>query len=57
MSRDTIEEEAHRIRHEIERECQQDPDMLFEYYRASQKKYGERVVRRGPRHLEPERVQ
>ena len=49
MNKDAIAEEVRRIRHEIERECQHDPDMLFEYYRASQKKYGERVVRRGPR--------
>ena len=53
----TIVEEVRRIRHEIDRECQQDPEKLFEFYRASQKKFGDRVVRRGPRRLEPVRAQ
>ena len=53
MHKVSMVDEVRRIRHEIERECQQDPDKLFEYYRASQKKFGDRIVRRGPRRLEP----
>ena len=53
MYRDTIVEEVRKIRHEIERECQQDPDKLFEYYQVSQKKLCDRIVRRGPRRLRP----
>ena len=52
MPKDEIVEEVRRIRHEIERECQEDPDKLFEYFRASQERLGKRVVRREPKLLE-----
>ena len=52
MRKDAIVEEIRRIRHEIERECDGDPDKLFEYFRASQEKLGKRVVRREPKPLE-----
>jgi hypothetical protein len=51
MQKDTIVEEVRRIRHEIEHECQEDPDKLFEYYQASQRKFGERLVHRKPKFL------
>lgn len=57
MNKDIIVEEVRRIQHEIERECQQDPDKLFDYCRASQKKLGNRIVRRVPKFLEPVRKQ
>lgn len=53
MAKDYIVEEVRRIRHEIERECQGDSKKFFEYYEASQKKLGNRVVRREPKHLNP----
>ena len=53
MHKVSMVDEVRRIRHEIERECQQDPDKLFEYYQVSQKKLCDRIVRRGPRHLRP----
>ena len=49
MQTDAIVEEVRRIRHEIESECQKDPDKLFEYFQASQEKLGNRVVRREPK--------
>ena len=52
MQKDAIVEEIRRIRHEIEHECEQDPDKLFEYFQASQEKLGDRLVRRGPKLLE-----
>ena len=53
MQKDAIVEEVRGIRHEIERECQGNPDKLFEYFQASRKKLGLRLVRREPQHLEP----
>jgi len=52
MQKDAIVEEVRRIRHEIECECQKDPDKLFEYFQASQEKLGHRLVRREPKLLE-----
>jgi len=52
MQKDAIVEEVRRTRHDIERECQQDPDKLFKYFQASQQKLGSRVVCRGPKLLE-----
>ena len=52
MQKDAIVEGVRRIRHDIERECQQDPDKLFKYFQASQQKLGNRVVRRSPKLLE-----
>ena len=52
MQKDPIVEEVRRIRHEIEGECQKDPDKLFEYFQASQGKLGNRLVRREPKLLE-----
>ncbi len=40
MQKDTIVEEVRKTRHEIERECQENPDKLLEYFRASQGKLG-----------------
>lgn len=53
MRKDAIVEEVRGIRHEIEDECQGNPDKLFEYFQTSQKKLGQRLVRREPQHLEP----
>ena len=52
MQNDAIVEEVRTIRRDIERECQQDPDKLFDYFQASQQKLGNRVVCRGPKLLE-----
>ena len=52
MQKDPIVEEIRRIRHEIERECKQNPDKLFQYFQASQKKLSDRLVRREPKPLE-----
>jgi hypothetical protein len=52
VQKDPIVEEVRRIRHEIECECEKDPHKLFEYFQASQKKLGNRLVRRGPKLLE-----
>jgi len=60
MQTDPIVAEIRRIRHEIERECEQDPNKLFQYFQTAQKKLGDRLVRRGPKPLElqlqPEKV-
>ena len=52
MHKDAIVEEVRSIRHEIERECKQDPDKLFKYFQTSQQKLGNRVVCRRPKLLE-----
>lgn len=52
MLKDPIVEEVRRIRHEIEWECQENPDKLFEYFQASQRKVGDRLVRRRPKLIE-----
>ncbi|MDI6794325.1 MAG: hypothetical protein QME81_15920 [bacterium] len=59
MQKDTIVEEVRRIRHEIERECQEDPDKLFEYFQNSQRNLDDRLVCRKPKLLElpPQRQQ
>jgi len=53
VQKDTIVEQVRMIRHEIEQECQQDPDRLFQYFRGSQEKLRNRLVCRGPKLLEP----
>ena len=52
MQKDTIVEEVRRIRHEIERECQEDPDKLFEYFQNSQRNLDGRLICREPKLLE-----
>ena len=51
MRKDAIVEEVRRIRHEIERECQRNPDKLFEHFQTSQRKLGNRLVCRSPNPL------
>ena len=46
MTRDPIVEEVREIRHEIERECQQDPETYYKCIKCSQKKVAGRSVRR-----------
>ena len=52
MQKYPIVEEVRTIRHEIEWECQEDPDRLFEYFQDSQGKLGDRLVRRRPKPIE-----
>ncbi|MBI4707690.1 MAG: hypothetical protein HY761_07175 [Candidatus Omnitrophica bacterium] len=52
MQKDPIVEEVRRIRHEIEHECQEDPNKLFEYFQDSQRNLGDRLVCREPKILE-----
>ncbi|OIP42396.1 hypothetical protein AUJ95_01775 [Candidatus Desantisbacteria bacterium CG2_30_40_21] len=52
MQKDTIVEEVRSIRHEIECECQEDPDKLFEYFQNSQRNLNDRLVCRKPKLLE-----
>lgn len=52
MQKDIIVEEVRMIRHEIERECQEDPDKFFEYFQNSQRNLNNRLVCREPKLLE-----
>ena len=52
MQKDAIVEEVRSVRHEIEHECQEDPDKLFWYFQASQRKLERRLVCRKPKFLE-----
>ncbi|MGK7901389.1 MAG: hypothetical protein AB4352_08255 [Hormoscilla sp.] len=48
MVKDPIIEEIRRIRLEIEAECQQDPDLLYQHICQFQEQYRDRLVRRSP---------
>ena len=49
MVNDPIVREIREIRHEIERECEGDAKAFYKWLIASQRKIGERLVRRQPR--------
>lgn len=46
MKEDPVVREVREIRHEIERECEGDAEVFYQWLIASQQKLGERVVRR-----------
>ncbi len=48
---DPIVREVREIRHEIERQCQEDPQKFYKYLIASQKKLVGRLVCRHPKPL------
>lgn len=52
MHKDALVEEVRRIRREIEQECQENPDRLFEHYQSVQEKISTRLVRRSPKPLQ-----
>lgn len=51
MTNDPIVQEVRRIRHEIEQECNHDPDRYYQHLKSLQKKYPGRMIRRGPKPL------
>lgn len=51
MKNDPIVKEIRKIRHRIERECQNDPEKYFQRLQASQEKLVERLVCRQPKPL------
>lgn len=51
MPRDPIIEEVRQIRHDIEAECQNDPQKFYEHIQQLQNKYLHRLVQREPRML------
>jgi hypothetical protein len=51
MTKDPIVEEVREIRHEIERECQHDPEHFYQHLKASQGKLVGRLIRRQPKPL------
>ena len=51
MRTDPIVEEVRQIRHQIERQCQEDPEEFYKYLIACQKKLVGRLVCRRPKPL------
>ncbi|MEK6765090.1 MAG: hypothetical protein AABY49_02525 [Planctomycetota bacterium] len=49
MEQEPILKEIRRIRHEIEAECQNDPQKYYEHIQQIQKQYSNRLVRFKPR--------
>lgn len=49
MPQEPILKEIRRIRHEIEAECQNDPQKYYEHIQQVQKQYGNRLVRFKPK--------
>ena len=49
MQKDPIIEEIRQFRHEIENECQNDPQKYYEHCMEIQKKYSDRLVRFKPK--------
>ncbi len=49
MNQELILKEIRRIRHEIEAECQNDPQKYYEHIQQVQKKYSNRLVRFKPK--------
>ena len=49
MEQEPILKEIRRIRHEIEAECQNDPQKYYEHIQQIQKQYGNRLVRFKPK--------
>jgi len=44
MTKDPIVQEVRKIRHEIERECEKDPDKYYQYLKSLQENLVERLV-------------
>lgn len=51
MTNDPIVKEVRKIRQEIERECQQDPEKYYQRLKSLQEKFVGRTVCRQPKHL------
>ena len=51
MTIDPIVQEVRRIRHEIDRECQHDPEKFYQHLKVSQEKLLGRLVCRRPKPL------
>ena len=49
MPQEPVLKEIRRIRHEIEAECQNDPQKYYEHIQQIQKQYSNRLVRFKPR--------
>ncbi len=49
MNQESILKKIRRIRHEIEAECQNDPQKYYEHIQQVQKKYSNRLVRFKPK--------
>jgi len=49
MNQESILKEIRRIRHEIEAECQNDPQKYYEHIQQVQKNYSNRLVRFKPK--------
>lgn len=49
MEQEPILKEIRRIRHEIEAECQNDPQKYYDHIQQIQKQYSNRLVRFKPR--------
>ncbi|MBI2265029.1 MAG: hypothetical protein HYU64_07635 [Armatimonadetes bacterium] len=55
MTNDPIVQEVRKIRHEIEQECQQDPDKYYQHLKALQEKLAGRLASHSPKPLAAER--
>jgi hypothetical protein len=55
MKADPIVEEVRAVRHQLERETQQDPELFYQRLRTLQAKFSGRLVCRRPRPLEPKK--
>jgi len=51
MVKDPIVYEVRNIRHQIEKECHQDPDKYYQHLVSLQEKLAKRLVRRKPKPL------
>jgi hypothetical protein len=51
MTQDPIVKEVREIRHQIDKECGQDPDKYYQHIQGLQKKYAKRLVCRQPKPL------
>ena len=49
MFKDHIIKEVRKIRHEIEAECNDDPQKYYEHIQQLQQKYSNRLIRRKPK--------
>ena len=47
--RDPIVEEVRQVRHQIEADCEDNPDKFYEHIRQEQEKYRNRLVQRKPK--------
>lgn len=51
MTEDPIVREVREIRHQIEKECQQDSEKYYQHLKTLQNKFAERLVSRHPKPL------